>query len=83
MPASASRSGTAMARRRRSTSSSPGPGGSGGKDEVDLAPLDAVRVPPKSMRAFEAGPDGLRFLAFGSPGNGATDADMQPGWWGD
>lgn len=52
-------------------------------DAVDLQPLDAIRVAPGSMRALEAGPEGLRFLAFGSPGGGATDVDMQLGWWGD
>ena len=36
-------------------------------DEVfDVAPLDAVRVAPSTARAFEAGPDGLEFLAFGA-----------------
>jgi mannose-6-phosphate isomerase-like protein (cupin superfamily) len=36
-------------------------------DEIfDVAPLDAVRVAPSTARAFEAGPDGLEFLAFGA-----------------
>ncbi len=35
-------------------------------DEVsEVRPLDAVRVAPEVVRAFEAGPDGLEFLAFG------------------
>jgi len=35
-------------------------------DEVfDVHPLDAIRVAPEVARAFEAGPDGLEFLAFG------------------
>ena len=36
-------------------------------DEVrDVRPLDAIRVAPQVVRAFEAGPDGLEFLAFGA-----------------
>ena len=39
---------------------------------VDVAPLDAIRVAPATARAFEAGPDGLGFLAVGAhhPGDG-------------
>jgi mannose-6-phosphate isomerase-like protein (cupin superfamily) len=32
---------------------------------VDVRPLDAVRVAPGVARAFEAGPEGLEFIAFG------------------
>jgi quercetin dioxygenase-like cupin family protein len=32
---------------------------------VELKPLDAIRVAPPVVRAFEAGPDGLELLAFG------------------
>src|SRR5438270_7592310 len=32
---------------------------------VDLSPLDALRVAPPVIRAFEAGPEGLELLAFG------------------
>jgi uncharacterized cupin superfamily protein len=42
-------------------------------DEViDVHPRDAIRVSPHVARAFEAGPDGLEFLATGShhPGDG-------------
>jgi uncharacterized cupin superfamily protein len=42
-------------------------------DELfDVAPLDAIRVAPTTARAFEAGPDGLEFLAVGAhhPGDG-------------
>jgi mannose-6-phosphate isomerase-like protein (cupin superfamily) len=35
-------------------------------DEItEVRPLDAIRVSPEVVRAFEAGPDGLEFLAFG------------------
>jgi uncharacterized cupin superfamily protein len=33
---------------------------------ADVQPLDAIRVAPHVARAFEAGPDGLEFLAVGS-----------------
>ena len=32
---------------------------------ADVRPLDAIRVAPRVARAFEAGPEGLRTLAFG------------------
>jgi mannose-6-phosphate isomerase-like protein (cupin superfamily) len=36
-------------------------------DELsDVRPLDAIRVAPEVARAFEAGPDGLDFIAFGT-----------------
>jgi quinol monooxygenase YgiN len=41
--------------------------------------LDAIRVAPGSVRAFEAGPDGLDFLAMGT--HHAGDAEMRPGFW--
>jgi quinol monooxygenase YgiN/quercetin dioxygenase-like cupin family protein len=41
--------------------------------------LDAIRVSPGSTRAFEAGADGLDFLATGSHRPG--DAKMQMGYW--
>jgi uncharacterized cupin superfamily protein len=39
---------------------------------IDVAPLDSIRVAPTTARAFEAGPAGLEFLAFGAhhPGDG-------------
>jgi mannose-6-phosphate isomerase-like protein (cupin superfamily) len=51
-------------------------------DEVrEVGPLDAVRVAPGVMRAFEAGPEGLEYLAFGAPAQGGSDAEIVPGWW--
>ena len=36
-------------------------------DEIfDVVPLDSIRVAPATARAFEAGPDGLEFLACGA-----------------
>ena len=52
-------------------------------DVVELRQWDAVRVAPQTARAIEAGDDGIEFLAFGSPGGGAADAELLPGWWGD
>jgi mannose-6-phosphate isomerase-like protein (cupin superfamily) len=48
---------------------------------VELEPLDALRVAPGVVRAFEAGPDGLDVLAFGSRHEG--DGEMIQGWWSD
>lgn len=62
-------------------------GGSGRiklEDEiVELEPWDAIRVPKDTTRNFEAGPDGIEFLAFGAPATGPGDAEMTPGWWSD
>ena len=33
---------------------------------LDVAALDCIRVAPTTARAFEAGPDGLEFLAVGA-----------------
>jgi uncharacterized cupin superfamily protein len=51
-------------------------------DELfDVGPLDAVRVAPATARAFEAGADGLEFLAFGPhhPGDGEPVDDAWTG----
>jgi quercetin dioxygenase-like cupin family protein len=34
-------------------------------ENLQLRPLDAVRIAPNVARAFEAGPDGLEILVFG------------------
>jgi uncharacterized cupin superfamily protein len=41
-------------------------------DFLDVRALDAIRIAPEVTRAFEAGSDGLEFLAFGPhhPGDG-------------
>ncbi len=47
-------------------------------DELfDVGPLDSIRVAPATARAFEAGRDGLAFLAFGPhhPGDGEPVED--------
>lgn len=52
-----------------------------GDEILDLGPMDAVRVGPEQTRAFEAGPDGLQFLAFGPRMRG--DAELVRDWWTD
>jgi mannose-6-phosphate isomerase-like protein (cupin superfamily) len=44
---------------------------------LEVGPLDAIRVAPATARAFEAGEDGLVFLAFGAhhPGDGEPVED--------
>ena len=48
---------------------------------VELRQWDAVRVGPATMRQFEAGPEGLAFLAFGAPNTGPGDGEVVQGWW--
>lgn len=49
-------------------------------DEViDVGSMDAIRVAPHVTRAFEAGPDGLELLVFGT--HHAGDAEMVQDFW--
>lgn len=49
-------------------------------DEIhEIGKLDAIRVAPGSMRAFEAGPEGLELLAVGPHHKG--DGEMSPEFW--
>ena len=51
-------------------------------DEIhELKPWDAIRIHKDTMRGFEAGPDGLELIAFGTPNTENEDADVVPGWW--
>jgi mannose-6-phosphate isomerase-like protein (cupin superfamily) len=60
-------------------------GGSGrmklGEEIIELERLDAVRVAPEVIRAFEAGPEGIELLAFGPRHD--RDGEVFPGWWSD
>lgn len=47
----------------------------------EVKALDAIRVSPKTMRCFEAGPDGLQYLAMGQHHPG--DGEIVQGWWSD
>jgi mannose-6-phosphate isomerase-like protein (cupin superfamily) len=48
---------------------------------LEISKLDAIRVSPETMRAFEAGDEGLEILAFGQHFSG--DGELVPGWWSD
>ena len=52
-----------------------------GEEVIDVGPLDAIRVAPGVWRSFEAGPDGLELLAFGTHTDG--DGEIDPGFWKD
>jgi mannose-6-phosphate isomerase-like protein (cupin superfamily) len=47
-------------------------------EEVELKPLRIVRVDPATTRMPVSGPDGLEFITFGAPQNGA----YEPPIWG-
>lgn len=46
---------------------------------VEVETLDAIRVSPEVIRAFEAGDDGLEVLAVGARHDG--DGELVKGWW--
>ncbi|HEY2140617.1 MAG TPA: cupin domain-containing protein [Solirubrobacteraceae bacterium] len=48
---------------------------------VTVEALDAIRVAPKVVRAFEAGPNGIEVLAFGPRHDG--DGEVIQDWWTD
>ena len=48
---------------------------------IELERLDAIRVSPEVIRAFEAGPEGIEVLAVGARHDG--DGETFPGWWSD
>lgn len=51
-------------------------------DEIEeIGPLDAIRVAPTVIRAFEAGPEGLELVVFGPRVRG--DGEILHGWWTD
>jgi uncharacterized cupin superfamily protein len=47
---------------------------------VDVGPMDAIRVAAPVARAFEAGPDGLEVLAFGTHHDDDTEMIMDEVW---
>ena len=49
---------------------------------VELGEWDAIRFDKDTMRAVEAGPDGVEYLAFGA-GDDPRDAEMVANWWSD
>jgi mannose-6-phosphate isomerase-like protein (cupin superfamily)/quinol monooxygenase YgiN len=48
---------------------------------VEIGERDAIRISPPVVRAFEAGPEGLEFIAFGA--HHRADGEMLHGWWTD
>lgn len=53
------------------------------EDEIlELGEWDAIRLGRDTMRAVEAGPDGVEYLAFGV-GTDPQDATLERGWWSD
>jgi mannose-6-phosphate isomerase-like protein (cupin superfamily) len=48
---------------------------------VEVDSLDAIRVAPGVIRAFEAGSDGIELLAFGARHDG--DGEIVQDWWVD
>jgi mannose-6-phosphate isomerase-like protein (cupin superfamily) len=52
-----------------------------GDDVVDLKRWDVIRVAPEVTRQFEAGQEGLEYIAIGGAPTG--DAETVEGWWSD
>ncbi len=52
---------------------------------VNLSVWDAIRVPGPTWRCFEAGDDGMSFVAVGAPQmkDLQKESEMEPGWWKD
>jgi mannose-6-phosphate isomerase-like protein (cupin superfamily) len=48
---------------------------------IEIEALDALRVAPGVIRAFEAGSDGVELLAFGPRQEG--DGEVIQNWWSD
>jgi mannose-6-phosphate isomerase-like protein (cupin superfamily) len=48
---------------------------------IDLAQWDVVRVAPKVVRAFEAGPDGLELIAVGADRPEGGDGELIEEFW--
>lgn len=52
------------------------------EEVVELRELDAIRVGPGVIRQFEAGPDGLEYIAAGVLAE-KDDFELLHGWWQD
>jgi mannose-6-phosphate isomerase-like protein (cupin superfamily) len=51
-----------------------------GDEIVEAAQWDAIRFDKDTMRAVEAGPDGVEYLAFGA-GDDPREAEADQDWW--
>ena len=49
---------------------------------IEVGPMDAIRVSPRVVRAFEAGEEGLEVLAVG-PRRPDDRGEVLSGWWPD
>jgi mannose-6-phosphate isomerase-like protein (cupin superfamily) len=49
---------------------------------VEVGRWDAIRFDKDTMRAVEAGPEGVEYLAFGA-GEDPRDSEIVQGWWSD
>lgn len=50
-------------------------------DEVaEIGPLDAIRIAPAAVRAFEGGPDGLEMIVFGPHHKGDGEIIREDVW---
>jgi mannose-6-phosphate isomerase-like protein (cupin superfamily) len=54
-----------------------------GDEIVDLEQWDVIRVAPATVRAFEAGPDGMELVAVGSDRPEGGDGVPVQGFWPD
>ncbi len=54
-----------------------------GDGVVELRAWDALPVPGPTWRCFEAGDEGLAFIAVGAPpmGDPHAESGMREGWW--
>jgi mannose-6-phosphate isomerase-like protein (cupin superfamily) len=50
-------------------------------EEIELGALDALRIPPGTMRSMGAGPEGAELIAFGAPDTDNKDIEIQPGFF--
>ncbi len=48
-------------------------------DVIDIRANDALRIAPTTVREWEAGPDGLELIAFGTHTDG--DGGLERDWW--
>jgi quercetin dioxygenase-like cupin family protein len=54
-----------------------------GDEAHDIKQWDVVRVAPETARAFEAGPDGLEYIAIGGPKPEGGDGERAEVTWPD
>ncbi len=50
-------------------------------EEVELGPLDAVRIGVSVMRGMAGGADGAELIAFGAPDTDNKDLEMVQNYW--